>query len=368
LFIHASNPIPESGHLLYVAGSRNNQRLYTGTMASPSDQAQEYAADVVATLAALGVTSHIETQEARSGDALLVLPGSKLEVEVKTLLRPEAVGAILGSHRRRRPLLIISDRIPEVARERLREAGINFYDRSGHLRIVAPPVVIDTGVPSLVNTTATSHPLDTPTGRDVAIACLADARRAHGVRETARWVDRDPGSVSRVMSALRSEGLLSEDGRPAIPGLFRSLASHWRRNAIALAKAPEPGMARLTDQLRLGLDDHAEVGWALTDTVAAQAWGAPIVARGDYPPDFYVPDGPTLRRAELLLGRAERPELRGCTVAVTPAPVVCHRRVERGVDFPVASHVVVALDLALDPSRGAEALRAWRPKDVTRVW
>lgn len=177
-------------------------------MASPSDQAQEYAADVVATLAALGVTSHIETQEARSGDALLVLPGSKLEVEVKTLLRPEAVGAILGSHRRRRPLLIISDRIPEVARERLREAGINFYDRSGHLRIVAPPVVIDTGVPSLVNTTATSHPLDTPTGRDVAIACLADARRAHGVRETARWVDRDPGSVSRVMATLRSQGVV----------------------------------------------------------------------------------------------------------------------------------------------------------------
>jgi len=28
----------------------------------------------------------------------------------------------------------------------------------------------------------------------------------------------------------------------------------------------------------------------------------------------------------------------------------------------------VALDLALDPGRGAEALRGWRPKDVTRVW
>lgn len=353
--------------MLCVAGSRNNQRLYTGAMASSRDRAHEYAEDLVATLAAMGVPAQVEMPEALSGDALLVLPGAQLEVEVKSVLRPEALGAILGRHRRRRPLLIISDRIPEAARERLRTAGINFFDRGGHLRIVAPPVVIDTDVPSLVNTT-TSHPLDTPSGRDVAIACLVDARRAHGVRETARWIDRDPGSVSRVMGALRAEGLLFEDGRPAIPGLFRSLASHWRRSPIALAKAPEPGMARLTDQLRLGLDDHAKSGWAMTDTVAAQAWGAPVVARGDYPPDFYVPDGPTLRRAEILLGRAERPEFRGCTVAVTPAPVVCHRRVERGVDFPVANHVVVALDLALDPGRGAEALRGWRPKDVTRVW
>ena len=337
-------------------------------MASGRDRSHEYATDLVATLAAIGVTAQLDVNEAAPHDTLLVLPGSKLEVEVIGLLRPEAVGAILRGDHRRRPLLIISDRIPVAARERLRAAGVNFYDRSGHLRIVAPPVVIDTGVPSLVAATSAGHPLDTPTGRDVAIACLTDARSAHPVRETARWINRDPGSVSRVMSALRTEGLLSEDGRPAIPGLFRSLVLHWRRTAIALARAPEPGMAQLTDQLRLGLDDYTEVGWALTDTMAAQAWGAPMVARGDYPPDFYLPDAATLRRAELLLGRAERPEIRGCTVAVTPAPVVCRHRVERGIDFPVANHVAVALDLALDPSRGAEVLRGWRPKDVTRVW
>lgn len=331
-------------------------------------RSHRYVADLVAILETLGVSAHIETLDGKAGNAILTLPGAQLAVEVKSLLRPELVNDIVGNQRRGHPLLIISDRIPMPARERLRAAGVNFHDRRGHLRMVIPPVVIDTDVPSLVTTTATSHPLDTPSGRDVAIACLVEPRTPHGVRETARWVRRDPGSVSRVMTALRSEGLLLDDGRPAIPSLFRSLASHWGRNVIALAEAPEPGMARLSDQLRLGLNDPADVGWALTDTVAAQAWGAPIVARGDYPPDFYLPDGSTLRRAEMLLGRAERPESRRCTVAVAPAPVVCRHRVERGVDFPVASHVVVALDLSLDPSRGAEALRGWRPKDVIRVW
>lgn len=55
-------------------------------------------------------------------------------------------------------------------------------------------------------------------------------------------------------------------------------------------------------------------------------------------------------------------------MALAPAPTVCRHRVERYADFPVASHIAVALDLAADPTRGVEALRSWRPKDVTRVW
>jgi len=48
---------------------------------------------------------------------------------------------------------------------------------------------------------------------------------------------------------------------------------------------------------KLGFDDvEAQPGWALTGTLAAVAYGAPVAARSDYPPEFYVP---TPRRGPL---------------------------------------------------------------------
>ena len=37
-------------------------------------------------------------------------------------------------------------------------------------------------------------------------------------------------------------------------------------------------------------------------------------------------------------------------------------------DFPVANHVVVALDLAQDLGRGREILEGWNPEGHVRVW
>ena len=37
-------------------------------------------------------------------------------------------------------------------------------------------------------------------------------------------------------------------------------------------------------------------------------------------------------------------------------------------DFPVANHVVVALDLAQDRGRGREILEGWNPEGHVRVW
>ena len=262
--------------------------------------------------------------------------------------------------------VLVGSRIPADVRHRLREEGVNFLDRSGHLRLVAPPVVIDADVWAEHRHHA-ARPLDSPSGRDVAIACLADPGSKHGVREVARWTGRDAGGVSRLMSQLRELGLLRPDGRPVVPDLFRELSDRWDREQVPLAGSPA-FTPDVDEQLRLGLLDLTAPGWALTDTVAAQAWGAPVVARGDYPPDFYLPDASTLRRAVRLIGRAADPEGRACTVAVPPAPVSCRHRVDRSTPYPVASHVVVALDLSLDRARGAESLRGWRPKDVARVW
>jgi hypothetical protein len=122
--------------------------------------------------------------------------------------------------------------------------------------------------------------------------------------------------------------------------------------------------------LALGFGDiDATMGWALTDTLAAAAWGMPIVAAGDTPPDFYVPDSTVLRRALDVLGRASDITERACTVAVAPVRLVCLRRRRlEGQPWPVANHIVVALDVAADRARGAEALDQWRPEGIVRAW
>ncbi|KAA0235723.1 MAG: hypothetical protein JJLCMIEE_02049 [Acidimicrobiales bacterium] len=114
------------------------------------------------------------------------------------------------------------------------------------------------------------------------------------------------------------------------------------------------------------------MGWALTDTLAAASWGMPIVARGDHPPDFYLPSETELRAARSVLGDASDPNVRACTVAVAPVRLVCLRRLDHsktaGERWPLANHIVVALDIAQDRTRGLEALEQWQPQGIVRAW
>ena len=123
----------------------------------------------------------------------------------------------------------------------------------------------------------------------------------------------------------------------------------------------------------LGLDEpERSTGWALTDTRAAASWGMSIVARGDYPPDFYVPTESALRAGHSLLGEATNPASRACTVALSPVRLACLRRVDHshtsGERWPIANHIVVALDIAQDRARGLETLEQWNPDGIVRAW
>lgn len=116
----------------------------------------------------------------------------------------------------------------------------------------------------------------------------------------------------------------------------------------------------------------ADKGWVVAGTLGALAWGAPLVAGAEYPPDFYVPSATDLRRAELRLDIAPRFEQRACTVTVAPTPIVCRERYGRpnpdSDTWPFAHVLFAALDLAQDQGRGAEALQEWNPVEFTRVW
>ncbi len=329
---------------------------------------------LVAALASLGIEAGRAAVGQDEGvDFLVTIGDAVIAGQVKSVVTAGSAQHLVREARRQhRPMILVGDRIAEDAKATFRRAGVNFLDRRGELRLFEGPLKIDAKVPTSAPGSE-SEPLSSQVAQEVAIACLLEPDRPHGVRQVATYIDRVPSAVSKAMAGLRAEGLLTSKGEGAVPDLFRELAVRWRRRPVALADVPRPGPGRTNAQLELGLDDpERTTGWALTDTLAAGGWGMPVVARGDYPPDFYVPSASILRRATALLGSAEDERRRACTVAVAPVRLVCLRRHDRsgatGEVWPVANHIVVALDIAADKARGQEALEQWKPEGIARAW
>jgi len=332
---------------------------------------------LIAVLVGLGVGADVVSRETRNGethfDAVLEVGGHRLDVEVKSVVTAAQGERLARTTERRAPLVVVADRIAADAKQSFRKAGVNYFDRRGELRIVEPPIVIDTVVDSkLPIAVSRAGSLNSQVAKEVAIVCLLTPDQPRGAREAARYIDRAPSGASSAMAGLRVDGLLTSAGEAMIPDLFHELLTVWRRRTVPLAALPEPGR-RSTERLGLGLDEPEDsMGWALTDTLAAASWGMPIVARGDHPPDFYVPSESVLRAACSLLGEATDPAGRACTVAVAPVRLACLRRIDHsettGERWPVAKHIVVALDIAQDRARGLEAPQPWQPEGIVRAW
>jgi hypothetical protein len=309
-------------------------------------------AALVDALASMGV------DDVAPGDGGLIVEAMPVTVEVRPVVSAAIASELVDRLGDNPPVIVVADRVATAAREALREAGIGYLDRRGHLRFVLPPIVIDAPVPASVSSEGRAvGALDRPVAVEVAIACMLEPRRAHGVREVAAFIERAPSAVSAAMAGMRAEGLLTSEGQPLVPDLFNEVAAVWRRRFVAMADLPR-------------LEDATE--WALTETLGALAWGMPVVATADYPPDFYVPDEGPLRRAVALLGRAADYEKRLCSVGIVPVRLACMHRSDLSqrstIEWPVANHIVVALDLAQDRARGREILDGWHPRDIDRAW
>ena len=306
-------------------------------------------------------------------DAVVEAAGQRFDVEVKSVVTAAQGALLAGTAPRDMPLIVVADRIAADAKRSLREAGVNYFDRRGELRLVSPPLFVDILVESALPMAGSgTGSLDSQVAKEVAISCLLTPDQPHGVREIARYIDRAPSAVSSAMAGLRGDGLLTSAGEAMVPDLFHALLMVWRRRVVLLATLPDTG-GREAELLGLRLDESEDsTGWALTDTRAAASWGIPIVAGGDYPPDFYVPSESALRAAHSHLGEATDPASRACTVAVAPVRLACLRRVDHsrmtGERWPVANHIVVALDIAQDRARGLEALEQWQPEGTVRAW
>ena len=312
-------------------------------------------------------------------DVVIKAPGGPdIAVQVKTmsLVNTEA------AHRLRNqavhfpssgPQVIVASRITSAARNLLNESGLSWLDLRGHLRLAAPGLFIDTAVAALSEPAPERRGVIGQVGKELAALLLMQPWKPWGVREAAEALSRAPSSVSQAFSAMRAAQLVTNELEPEGPELFWELAQHWGSTSADVASLPGPGRKRDNEALRLGFDRvEVSTGWALSDTVAAAYYGAPVAMRADHPLDFYVPDRSTLRRAVHLLGPAPSSAQRAGQVRVAPVPAVCERRRDGAglsTEWPLAHPLFVALDLAQDPGRGREILRDWDSNElVQRVW
>ena len=346
-------------------------------------QARSAVRDLIEALESLDLGLSVRPGGA-TADLLLELPGGAvIAVEVKPLRSVASADAarLIRAHAAGPQVpVVVADRVVPDARSALRDGGWGWLDRRGHLRLSGPGLAVDSEVPpQLGDAAAPARPvLDTDVGLDVSVALLTDPERRWSVRQLVAFTGRSLGAVHQALRGLDGEGLLRRGGTPLTPELFWEVSSRWRPVRVPLGLCPGPGDARRTNQIDLGIDDiEGGVGWALADTLAANAFGAFSVVRGDYPPDFYVPDGRNLRVARQLYGDAISAASRGSTVALCPASWACRRRVDLASvqpghpfsEFGSVHPVVAALDLSMDSARGREVLEEWTPTQPwVRVW
>ncbi|MBP2178729.1 hypothetical protein [Amycolatopsis magusensis] len=329
----------------------------------------------------LGLAWRIPAEADRLGDVIVVLPdGRELGLQLKSaaLITADSLPGQLRRWSKGSESAVasvaVADRITADARDGLNQAGWSWLDLRGHLRLTGPGVFIDSDVPALTSPVVERRALSGRVGIELAALLLLTPDRGIGVRAAATMLSRAPSSVSEALAALRAEGLVDGANKPEVPHLFWELAENWQPVSQDVASIPGPGRRADNAALRLGLDEvETTVGWALTETVAAAVYGAPVSTRASHPPDFYVPDRATLRRAVQLLGTATTASSRAGRVRVAPVPLVCSRRVDATAwakdEWPLANPLFVALDLAQDPGRGREILDGWTPREVgVRVW
>lgn len=341
------------------------------TMAKERRGVQELR-DALASLR-VSTAGDVETSSGRTADLVLELVGGgRVPLETKVLALADAA-TMTGRLDQWTSVLddgaigvVVADRVTAAAREVLNLAGWGWLDLRGHLRIVGPGIVIDTDVASAGAPEPARDAFSGEVGRELAVHLLLDPEAKVGVRSAAAELSRAPSSVSASLGALQQAGLVTAERMPVLPDLFWAIAEHWQTPSVDVATLPGAANAGV---LHLGLSDvGSTAGWALSDTVAATAYGAPVASRADHPPDFLVPDANTLRRAVQLLGPAPSSATRAARLRIAPLLAVCTRRVD-GRPWPLANPLFVALDLAQDPGRGREILDGWTPPESwCRVW
>lgn len=288
-----------------------------------------------------------------------------------------------------RRCLVVADRLTVETRRELQRRRISYFDRRGKLVLVLDGRTIEADVASLdrPHRRALAGPVRGVSGISLAYACLLTPRRIVRGAPVARAAGLTAAAISQARAKLRDAHLLDDHGLPVLPDLFDELVRAWHWPAVTATVLPswdDPLLAAAgacvegpwidsLDELDhvLRRDRRAPVGvtaWAASGPQAAAAYGAPIMV-GEYAPLQVIVPAERFRIATAAAAAAaQRGATRPAQLTAAPTPLAVQLR-RRGDDgTPLAHPLTVALDLALDPGRGREMLRSFRPTGVEHVW
>jgi hypothetical protein len=291
---------------------------------------------------------------------------SRLLIEVKARPNSNAVGsAFMGSEKTR--MLFMAPFLSASLRKRLRDAGLNFADLTGNVRlsIARPSLFVETSG-------AAVDPSPTQAKRSLKgskaariIRALIDNRPPLRLTDVAQLASVDVGYVSRVLAQLSGEGLISRNRRGPITAVnWQDLIRRWaddykvtKSNATSYFLEPS-GLPRLLDQLR-----ETSVRYALTGSSVASIRAPVAPAKLAM---IYVEDS---RVAAETLGLSST-DIGGNVALLVPRDPLPFEGTTRDQDLVLAAPSQVAVDLLTGPGRSApeaEAFIEWM-KDNESDW
>lgn len=163
---------------------------------------------------------------------------ASIAIEVRTRLEPKAVRTLVDATRdarTRRAVIVIANYLSEATRARLRDAELGYLDLTGNVRIVMrePGLFIETQGASQ-DPDREERPARSLRGPKAGriVRSLIDRAVPPGVRELATATNIDAGYVSRVLSFLDSQALITRAGRGRIQSVdWPALLRRWAQEA-----------------------------------------------------------------------------------------------------------------------------------------
>lgn len=259
--------------------------------------------------------------------------------------------------------LLVADRVTSEARDILSGGGWSWLDRRGRLHLRAPAVRVDLDLDSSASPGTAVSAGSAISGRGgISVAYWLCANPGRSLSPTGHRAELSlaPSTISTAVSRLAEAGLVDDNGAGVFPELFWELAAKWRPERTWIAARPDPAANTSADP--------GEPGWRVSGSAAAAAWGAPIVTTSGGHLELYVRGPVEVSIATRRYGIAQ-PGLGAASLALaaTSAVVAPPGPGTPSIGgWPAAPLVAVALDLAQDPARGREILRAWEHADA--VW
>lgn len=194
-----------------------------------------------------------------------------LTIEARSRITPKGASDVVRRSKEEKQSLpvVVANFISVGTRQILRDAGVNYIDLTGNIRLVlsSPGLFIETvgASENPVKEERSGSLKGAKAGR--VVRALIENARPLGVRELAATAGVDAGYISRLFSFLDEEALITRVGRGRIEGVaWPKLLERWAADAPLAARARvttyiEPrGLPVLLDKLRATTKRYAITG------------------------------------------------------------------------------------------------------------